>query len=262
MFVNPSEPQKDLSPIDISRILALTLLLFMLFFLFSSWINEQLSLLLGELLLIVPALLYVRKRRLPVSSVFRIHGIRLKTVAAAVVLFVPVYILIDELDRLIQNLAPMPEDWFESMLETVSYSTWQEAALIFLGSVVVAAIAEEMLFRGLLQRSLESFRDPASAVVSASVLFSLVHFNPWTAIQILLLGVVLGYVAWQSNSILPSVIVHGLNNFISLLMVNAPEGSWNWYAGEVHVRPAWILLAAAFVWPALRFFRTSCRSEP
>ncbi|MDZ7317194.1 MAG: CPBP family intramembrane metalloprotease [candidate division KSB1 bacterium] len=251
----------DLTPSDISRILAVTLLVFMVFFLVSGYLSNEAALIGGELLLIVPALYYAKKRGASVRSTFRLYSVRPKVLFAVLLVFLPLYVLTDELDRIIQMLAPMPEEWYESMMEMVTFTNWREAIGVLFGGAVVAAAAEEMLFRGLLQRSLERFRDPASAIVSASVLFALVHFNPWTSIQILLLGVALGYAAWKSGSVIPSMILHGLNNLLSMLFVNAPPEMLSGYEGEMHVRLPVLLAAAAAFYPAWRLFVQTCRES-
>jgi membrane protease YdiL (CAAX protease family) len=124
----------------------------------------------------------------------------------------------------------------------------------------MAGFAEEMLFRGLLQRTLEHYRDPAMAIVLTSVLFALAHFNPWVALQITFLGLALGYMAWKSRSILPAVIVHSGNNLLSILLINAPQHNVSWYATEEHVRWIWIALAILLIGPAFLTFSRYCDS--
>jgi membrane protease YdiL (CAAX protease family) len=255
----PNDSKPTLSPTDVSVILMITLLIFIMFSLLVNFIGETLTLLIGELLLIVPALIFVFVRRISFTKTFRIQPVQWKTLAVTVILFMPVFILSDELDRIIQHFFPMPEEWYQSMINLVRFTSWQQAVAVLLAGVVFAAFCEELLFRGLVQRTLEIFREPASAIVSSSVLFALVHFNPWSSIQILLLGLVLGYVAWKSGSVFPSMIIHGLNNLISLLMLNSPENCMRWYAGEEHVRVIWLVVAAAAFLPAWKLFTASCR---
>ena len=42
--------------------------------------------------------------------------------------------------------------------------------------------------------------------------------NPYWFIQIYILGVFLGFLAWKTKSIIAPLILHGLNNFIALLL--------------------------------------------
>ncbi|WP_435177198.1 CPBP family intramembrane glutamic endopeptidase [Halorussus sp. AFM4] len=89
-------------------------------------------------------------------------------------------------------------------------------------SVVVVGPAEELLFRGVIQRYLDDALSTAPAVVLSSVLFALVHV-PTTVIAtpdpvavgvtlVILFGLslMLGYLyAWTDNLVVP-VLVHGL----------------------------------------------------
>ena len=256
----PETPEPRLTPADITRVLVITLMLFFVFSLSATFLDEKIVLLIGELLLIVPAVLYVRARRFPFFETFRLKPVQIGVLASTILLFLPVYVLTDELDRLIQHYFPMPDEWAQSILELVRFSSWPQTISILAAGVFFAAFSEEMLFRGLVQRSLEMIREPAAAIVSASVLFALVHFNPWSSIQILLLGIVLGYVAWKSGSILPSMLLHGLNNLLSILMINAPEESLHWYAEEF-VRPYWVAAGVFLLIPTWRLFSDACRRQ-
>ena len=42
--------------------------------------------------------------------------------------------------------------------------------------------------------------------------------NPYWFFQIYILGIFLGFLAWKTNSIIAPLILHGLNNFIALLL--------------------------------------------
>jgi membrane protease YdiL (CAAX protease family) len=246
---------------QVGFILLMTLLVIFVFFFATDFLGDTPKLLFNELLIITPALIYVMRRKWSMLRTFRLLPVTSNVALASLFVFVPVFILMDEIDRLIQTAFPMPEAWLESLLELMQFNTpWQTAALV-IAALFVAPIGEEMLFRGLVQRSLEHFREPAIAIVLTAVLFALVHFNPWTAIQVMLLGLVFGYMTWKSGSILPSIIAHSLNNLASLLLINSRADSLNWYATNDHVRLSWIILAALILVPAFRFFKASVEKK-
>jgi len=247
-----------ISPRDVGTILLLTLFLITIFS-FIVDLNDTVMLLIGEVLIIVPALIYVAAKRLPLSIAFRMKKVSLRTVIATLFLFFPVFVLTDEFDRLMQQVFPMPQDWYDAMTELVRFQTVPQTIMILTAGVLVAALCEEWLFRGLVQQSLEKFRDPAMAMVLSSVFFALIHFNPWTSIQILLLGLVLAYVAWKSGSVLPSMIIHALNNLFSLLMMNISEEELLVYAHD-HVRLIWIGVSLVLLPAAIKMFNQSTRS--
>jgi membrane protease YdiL (CAAX protease family) len=102
-----------------------------------------------------------------------------------------------------------------------SFSRWQIIALFW----VAAPIQEEVIFRGLLQGTLEGrmrktialggMRLSIAALIIA-VLFAVVHLSvdPLVAVAALLLGLVAGHLRWRSGSLVPAVLVHALFNVI------------------------------------------------
>ena len=77
---------------------------------------------------------------------------------------------------------------------------------------LVPAVCEELFFRGALQRSLQRLLPGHGAVWLTGLLFSLLHFQPYGFVPRLLLGVVLGYLAWGSGRLLPAMAAHFANN--------------------------------------------------
>ena len=242
------------TPAEIGAVLLSTFVLFVVFAIISGFIGESISLLFGELMMIIPAVVFVFYKRMPFKETFRLNRINVQQTLATLLVFFPVFILSDELDRLMQIVFPMPPELLDALYDLMTFNSVGDAVAILLAGVVFAALAEEMLFRGILQRTLEHYRDPAMAIVSSAVFFALVHFNPWTSIQILLLGLIFGYVTWKSRSILPAILLHGLNNLLSLIMINLPEESLLWYAQGKHVNLIWIGLGIVLLLPAFKYF--------
>ena len=80
-------------------------------------------------------------------------------------------------------------------------------------AAAVAAIAEETGFRGVMQATLEQEWEPRLAIVATSLLFAAAHFTHGLGVIpmlpfYLMAGVVYGFLAWLTNSILPSLLLH------------------------------------------------------
>ena len=82
------------------------------------------------------------------------------------------------------------------------------AAVIVVLLAVGAPLVEELYFRGLLQRSLLTRMPPAFAIGTSSVLFALAHFEAVQFVGLALFGAVLGYMAWKTGRLGPSVAAH------------------------------------------------------
>ncbi len=83
---------------------------------------------------------------------------------------------------------------------------------------IAPAILEEFLFRGILLRRLRPFGDRLAVVVS-SLLFAAVHFDLSRFCGIFLFSLFLGWVACRSDSIVPGILLHLLNNVLSCLFL-------------------------------------------
>lgn len=127
----------------------------------------------------------------------------------------------------------------ESFKDWVSYS----GPVSFLGLVLVLAllpgICEEALFRGFIQKGFERSYRPAKAIFWSGVLFGLMHVDPLQALGVLLMGFFLGFVAYRTNSLYPSVVAHGVNNAVAIYAVNQREGGIEATLGQ---DPSWPLL--------------------
>lgn len=82
--------------------------------------------------------------------------------------------------------------------------------------VVVAALTEELCFRGVVMGHLRRFGD-FFAVAMASVVFALMHCNLIQAPFALIVGFALGYLCIRTGSLWTGIAVHALNNSISLV---------------------------------------------
>ena len=206
------------------------------------------AIILSEALILLPLSAIVVKRGMSLSTAYRLRPVTSTTVRDTILIGLGVTVLVDELDRLIATIFPLPENIVRGM-EFLAFSTPVEAFLVILGAVLLAPLVEEIVFRGFFQGQLEQgYRDPTKAILFSSLLFTILHFNPWWSLQIYLLGMVLGYLAWRTGSIWPSLLIHALNNSLALWFANAPEESFAWYAPNGHVSPLWLLAAGILVY--------------
>ncbi|MEL7609179.1 MAG: type II CAAX endopeptidase family protein [Bacillota bacterium] len=100
---------------------------------------------------------------------------------------------------------------------------WRLLAVVLL-LTVVPAITEEQFFRGALLSSWRPMGRRKAALLCAFV-FALMHFQPLTLPAILFIGYVLGSVAYDTGSVYPAMIIHGVNNLAATLMSVAGEAA-------------------------------------
>lgn len=92
--------------------------------------------------------------------------------------------------------------------------------IIILCMALIPAIGEELFFRGVLQKILSEKIDFHVAILVASILFSLFHFELVAFFYRFLFGVILGYLYYYTKNIFPSILLHFINNFTSIIALN------------------------------------------
>jgi len=168
------------------------------------------------LLYVVPFLLfalYLKKERKlgamlkPEVGIKRVPGI----VYLLLLLFIPaVHIALDPLVSLI----PMPDVFRDMFLNMIGKDIFT-----FVTIVVAAPVLEEFLMRGLLLRGLLKNYSPAKAIIWTSVMFAVLHLNPWQGIGAFVLGLVLGWIYYKTRSIWTCIFLHFANNLMGALMM-------------------------------------------
>ena len=93
------------------------------------------------------------------------------------------------------------------------------AVLLVLIVVVGAPIVEELVYRGLLQRSLASLVTAWPALVLTSVWFSLIHLSPVEYPGLFLAGLVFGVGVVVTNRIGPAIVTHAAFNATGIMIV-------------------------------------------
>ena len=88
--------------------------------------------------------------------------------------------------------------------------------LVVLSTVIFPALLEEFMMRGVVLGILKKFGD-GFAIIASSLVFSLMHASLSQFAFAFLVGLLLGYITVKSKSIWPAVIIHAINNFISVV---------------------------------------------
>jgi len=92
-------------------------------------------------------------------------------------------------------------------------------AVVLVGAVVVAPVAEEILFRGFLYATLRRSFGPLAAIVLSSAIFSLLHSQLTAAPSLFVIGFLLAYLYERTRSLVAPMAAHAANNLYSLLVV-------------------------------------------
>lgn len=92
--------------------------------------------------------------------------------------------------------------------------------LVIFAISITPAIFEEFLFRGYLQTILKENFSTNIAILITSLIFTIIHLNFVSFFGIFLLSCVIGFYKEKTNSLKIPILIHFLNNFISIMLYN------------------------------------------
>lgn len=119
----------------------------------------------------------------------------------------------------IPTTGPFFGDFYE-FFENLMAGLTDDPLVMVLTAVIMAPIFEEIIFRGIIQKGLiNNGVKPWKAIVFASIVFGLVHGNPWQFVGAAFLGCVLGLVYYKTKSLLLPMLLHGFNNLSSSILI-------------------------------------------
>lgn len=140
----------------------------------------------------------------------------LATIPAGFVVFMVANMIVNYLVRIFpQTYSSNPlSSFFDSLSIPLAQNHINNIIYIFC-IAIVPAFAEEYIFRGVILGSLKRKYGESYAIIISALFFGLYHGNfvqiPFAFIS----GLALGFITVYTNSMIPAIIVHFLNNFYS-----------------------------------------------
>ena len=86
---------------------------------------------------------------------------------------------------------------------------------------LLAPLAEELVFRGAILRALLRWcSKPWVGIVLSALLFAVAHMTPAQLPHAFLIGLLLGWMYYRTDSIIPGIVYHWINNSVAYVMYN------------------------------------------
>lgn len=117
----------------------------------------------------------------------------------------------------LNSFVPVPDimaEMQETMAEMITTFLKSDNALL-LGVIhigIVPAVCEEIMYRGYVQRALEKSWGITAAILISGALFGAYHLQISNIIPLATLGVFLAYLTYVSDSLIPAMVAHFVNN--------------------------------------------------
>ncbi len=174
--------------------------------------------------------------------------------AAAVLIGLSAWVPAHEINVVQGSLLGMPPSVAQSAERLAEAIKLIPPSTAWLLLALLPAVCEEILFRGFLLSGLRASNGKWPAILASAAIFGVFHFFVFRFAVTAGLGVILGYLCWQSRSILPAMVAHALHNTLGVLSVikpewqrwiglpNDPDASSQW----AHL-PLWLILVGSAV---------------
>ncbi|ANF49438.1 CAAX protease [Chryseobacterium glaciei] len=151
----------------------------------------------------------------------------------------------------IPTTGPFFGKYYEFFSDLMNQLT-DDPVVMIITAVIMAPIFEEIIFRGIIQKGLMNKGvEPWKAILFSSIIFGVVHANPWQFVGAILLGCVLGLVYYKTKSLLLPMLLHGFNNLCSSLLITYTK---NESFAEAFKVSEWIILAIGIVLFSLFYY--------
>jgi membrane protease YdiL (CAAX protease family) len=218
----------------------------------------------GIFSIIFPFFFLSRRSMLGFAREFRFGALGLKTTAVVLVISAAAILPVEAFSSIFERMRP-PDGDYTSFILSIKPKGTASFFSVASGIVIVAAVAEELLFRGFVQRIFQRNMNGALAVALAGILFSLSHFNPPVIPGIAALGILYGYIFYKTGNLWYSIIGHAIFNLVTLVRLNyspeeeiasanvvMPDMTWTFVSLAVFVCALWLLRRLHRAAPAAR----------
>ncbi len=121
------------------------------------------------------------------------------------------------MDMILTVTLPLFPNIYDSYMGVVD-SLINNSIYMILCVCILAPIGEELIFRGLVFRTLKRAVPWQAALVIQAVLFGIYHLNLVQGIYTAVLGLCMGYLAYKYGSIIPGILLHIAINASSYLI--------------------------------------------
>ncbi|MEX2315596.1 MAG: ABC transporter permease subunit/CPBP intramembrane protease [Pirellulales bacterium] len=161
---------------------------------------------------------------------------RLAACAAAVLLATVLHPVGQQLVTWIVQLYPVQGDALAGLSEMLSSSPSVWLTLLLLAAL--PAVCEELAFRGFLLSGLRHLGNKWWAIGLSAVFFGFTHSVIQQSLAATAVGLVLGYIAVQTSSLIPCILFHMTYNSLMIVAERWPEFIQRWPTLDVLVQQA------------------------
>ncbi len=148
----------------------------------------------------------------------------IKHVLVGIVLWAGVYILMQITIQIILHLFPQNMEVVEALNDSIINK--DNFIMNLFVVALMPAICEEMFFRGFIYTSFKGKNSCKAAIICSGILFGFMHMDFIRIIPTSILGIAFAYCVYKSWSIFVPMILHFINNALSVVAGNYPDNEF------------------------------------
>lgn len=196
-----------------------TICTFLLYFIGSKlqmWDFNKGNIITQFILILFPPVLFLILFKFDVKKVLRLNKISIKTLVIIFFLTVSSIPLVGLFNLLNHFLVKVIFGEVEVLQLPIKGDVIGILISLFIIGFV-AGICEEVLFRGVIQRGFERY-GVKKAIIITALLFGLMHLDFQRLFGTFLLGILIGFIVYRTNSLYGGIFTHFTNNSVAVLL--------------------------------------------
>ena len=214
-------------------------------------------------MILFPALLMATMLTKSLRQSLRIRMPHWTTLPLAVLLGVTIHPLYMGLAKAIAFMYPISQEAAIAMkpfTDQIGSAPWLSVVLLM---ALLPAVCEELAFRGFVFGGLLRENGKLRAVVITAIMFGASHGVLQQSIAATIMGLMIGWIALKTGSVLPCILVHFTNNALSVSLGRILDSGWEGAplflmqtAEGPAYQPMWIVVSIGIAVTCLLYFGT------
>jgi membrane protease YdiL (CAAX protease family) len=207
------------------------------FFLYAG--QYRLGIGISELVAIVlPVWFLLRRFRPGFARQLRLARPRTPRVALVVLATLATVVIVDQIYLINQRFSPVPREYLETLEGLRPTDAWN-FSLVFLGLCVLVPLAEEVLFRGMIQQIFTRNTGGVAGFLLAGLVFGAIHLNGHLLVSISFFGIILSFFYFATGNLTYPIMSHALFNALALVQLTfggaSESGELPFYLRDVRI---------------------------
>jgi membrane protease YdiL (CAAX protease family) len=155
-----------------------------------------------------------KKTKRTFNEVFKFNTVSPFLWISTTIFAIGLHIVLSELNNVLNLILPTSK-MLTDVINTIAAEPILIVSIIVMG--IIPAITEELFFRGLIFDGLNRNYSQRKAIIISSLLFGIIHLNPWQFLTAFIIGLFLAVICIHTKSIALCIYIHLLNNTLSTI---------------------------------------------